>query len=208
MAAPTSSGRTPSWATQTLRLRCRACPSRRQPDIFPHAAYMRQLHLLQSASAGGCMHAAAPQSSIKDGEEGCGGPGHARARAQVGDKIEAVSASFGTDVWEAKNFGQVMYAIKTRNGDVYLKFQRMFGDTSALMVRSAPPCSSSPPAPARRHISPAWGCWEQRTRQGAGFACSGHRRRGMEWGAWRVKRAATGYCQVRLGAGGIHSVQQ
>ncbi len=58
---------------------------------------------------------------------------------QVGDKIEAVSASFGTDVWEAKNFGQVMYAIKTRNGDVYLKFQKMFGDTSALMVRMLRP---------------------------------------------------------------------
>ena len=53
-----------------------------------------------------------------------------------GDKIEAVSASFGTDVWEAKNFGQVMYAIKTRNGDVYIKFKRNYGDTSFLMVQS------------------------------------------------------------------------
>ena len=60
------------------------------------------------------------------------------AHAQVGDKIEAVSASFGTDVWEAKNFGQVMYAIKTRNGEVYIKFRRMYGDTSALMVRWPP----------------------------------------------------------------------
>lgn len=46
-----------------------------------------------------------------------------------------VSASFGTDVWDAQNFGQVMYAIKTRNGDVYLKMKRNFGDTSGLMVR-------------------------------------------------------------------------
>ena len=53
----------------------------------------------------------------------------------MGDKIVNVSASFGTDVWEAKNFGQVMYAIKTRNGDVYLKFKRKFGDLSALEVR-------------------------------------------------------------------------
>lgn len=47
-----------------------------------------------------------------------------------------VSASFGSDVWEAKNFGQVMYAIKTRNGDVYLKLKRNYGDTSFLMVTS------------------------------------------------------------------------
>ncbi len=50
----------------------------------------------------------------------------------------AVSASFGNDVWEAKNFGQVMYAIKTRNGDVYLKLQRNYGDTSFLLVMMPP----------------------------------------------------------------------
>ena len=31
---------------------------------------------------------------------------------QVGDKIEAVSASFGDEVWGAESYGQVMYAIK------------------------------------------------------------------------------------------------
>lgn len=50
----------------------------------------------------------------------------------------AVSASFGGDVWEAKNFGQVMYAIKTRNGDVYMKLKRNFGDTSFLLVKPLP----------------------------------------------------------------------
>ena len=65
------------------------------------------------------------------------------AVCQVGDKIEAVSASFGTDVWEAKNFGQVMYAIKTRNGDVYIKFKRNYGDTSFLMVQAFLPAQSS-----------------------------------------------------------------
>ena len=49
-----------------------------------------------------------------------------------------VSASFGGDVWEAKNFGQVMYAIKTRNGDVYLKLKRNYGDTSFLLVSPLP----------------------------------------------------------------------
>lgn len=43
-----------------------------------------------------------------------------------------VSASFGSDIWDAKNFGQVMYAVRTRNGDVYLKLQKMYGDLSAL----------------------------------------------------------------------------
>eukprot|EP01026_Neomeris_dumetosa_P055963 TRINITY_DN51086_c0_g1_i1.p1 TRINITY_DN51086_c0_g1~~TRINITY_DN51086_c0_g1_i1.p1 ORF type:complete len:344 (-),score=59.02 TRINITY_DN51086_c0_g1_i1:135-1166(-) len=51
---------------------------------------------------------------------------------QVGDKLLKVSASFGSDVWDAKNFGQVMYAIRTRNGDVYLQIQKMYGDLSAL----------------------------------------------------------------------------
>ena len=49
-----------------------------------------------------------------------------------GDKVVKVSASFGGDVWEALNFGQVVYAIKTRNGDVYLKLKKNFGDMSAL----------------------------------------------------------------------------
>lgn len=61
---------------------------------------------------------------------------------QVGDKIAKVSASFGTDVWDAQNFGQVMYAIKTRNGDVYLKMKRNFGDTSGLMVSNSVPFAS------------------------------------------------------------------
>ena len=69
--------------------------------------------------------------------------GHARQsqvhlwlRAQPGDQIIAISASFGTDVWEAKNFGQVMYAIKTRNGQVYMKLKRNFGDLSSFVVRT------------------------------------------------------------------------
>ena len=41
-----------------------------------------------------------------------------------------VSASFGTDVWDCKNYGQVLYAIKTRNGDVFLKLQSRGGDLS------------------------------------------------------------------------------
>ncbi|EIE25445.1 hypothetical protein COCSUDRAFT_13402 [Coccomyxa subellipsoidea C-169] len=59
--------------------------------------------------------------------------GSSDSQIEVGDKIVAVSASFGGDVWEAKNFGQVMYAIKTRNGDVYMKLKRNFGDTSFLL---------------------------------------------------------------------------
>lgn len=49
-----------------------------------------------------------------------------------GDKVVKISASFGSDVWEALNFGQVIYAIKTRNGEVYLKLRKNYGDMSAL----------------------------------------------------------------------------
>jgi len=51
---------------------------------------------------------------------------------KVGDKIEAVSASFGDEIWGAESYGQVMYAIKNRNGDIYLKMTDMDGDISAL----------------------------------------------------------------------------
>lgn len=53
-------------------------------------------------------------------------------RFQIGDKIEAVSASFGDEIWGAESYGQVMYAIKNRNGDIYLKMRDMDGDLSAL----------------------------------------------------------------------------
>jgi hypothetical protein len=53
---------------------------------------------------------------------------------QPGDKIVQISASFGTDVWEAQNYGQIMYAIRTRNGTVYMKLKRNFGDMKALQV--------------------------------------------------------------------------
>ena len=53
---------------------------------------------------------------------------------QVGDKILKVSASFGNDIWEAINYGQVMYAIKTMSGQVYMQLQSNGGDTSAMEV--------------------------------------------------------------------------
>lgn len=45
-----------------------------------------------------------------------------------------VSASFGDDVWEAGKFGQCMYAIKTRNGDLYFRFKKMYGDLTSFDV--------------------------------------------------------------------------
>mmetsp|Transcript_14255 Transcript_14255/g.43060 ORF Transcript_14255/g.43060 Transcript_14255/m.43060 type:complete len:353 (-) Transcript_14255:1461-2519(-) len=53
-------------------------------------------------------------------------------RISIGDRIEEVSASFGDEVWEARNFGQVIYAIKTRNGQVYLKLLKRDGDLDIL----------------------------------------------------------------------------
>eukprot|EP00798_Chlamydomonas_sp_ICE-L_P030287 gene30287-35275_t len=53
-------------------------------------------------------------------------------RLQPGDKIVEISASFGTDVWEAQNYGQIMYAIRTRVGEVYLKMKLNKGDMKGL----------------------------------------------------------------------------
>ncbi|EFJ43470.1 hypothetical protein VOLCADRAFT_76718 [Volvox carteri f. nagariensis] len=58
--------------------------------------------------------------------------GNVDARVQPGDKIVLISASFGSEVWKAENFGQIMYAIRTRSGTVYMKLKRNFGDLSAL----------------------------------------------------------------------------
>ena len=51
---------------------------------------------------------------------------------EIGDKIVAVSASFGDEIWDADSYGQVIYAMKNRNGDIYLKMKKMGGDLSAL----------------------------------------------------------------------------
>lgn len=44
-------------------------------------------------------------------------------RVKAGDKLLAVSASFGGEIWPAKSYQQTMSAIRTRAGPVYLKFQ-------------------------------------------------------------------------------------
>lgn len=53
---------------------------------------------------------------------------------QPGDKILKCSASFGDDIWDAKQFGNVVYAIKTRNGAVYLQIQSNGGDMAVMKV--------------------------------------------------------------------------
>lgn len=58
--------------------------------------------------------------------------GSTDSNIQPGDKILKVSASFGTDIWEAINYGHVMYSIKTRNGQVYLQLRSNGGDTSIM----------------------------------------------------------------------------
>jgi len=58
--------------------------------------------------------------------------GNVDERFELGDKIVAISASFGPDIWPAENYGQIMYAIKTRNGGVYFKMEKKFGDLSFM----------------------------------------------------------------------------
>lgn len=58
---------------------------------------------------------------------------------QAGDKILKCSASFGNDIWDAKQFGNVVYAIKTRNGAVYLQLLSNGGDLSVMKVSETQP---------------------------------------------------------------------
>ncbi|EEH55744.1 uncharacterized protein MICPUCDRAFT_34253 [Micromonas pusilla CCMP1545] len=50
----------------------------------------------------------------------------------IGDKVTKVSASFGDEIWDADSYGQIIYAMKNRNGDIYLQLRQMNGDLSAL----------------------------------------------------------------------------
>lgn len=47
---------------------------------------------------------------------------------EVGDKIVKISASFGPEMWAAENYGQVIYAMKTRSGDISMVLERRGGD--------------------------------------------------------------------------------
>ena len=51
---------------------------------------------------------------------------------ELGDRIVEVSASFGSEVWKAENYGQVAYAIRTRSGDLYFKMLKRNGDLSCF----------------------------------------------------------------------------
>lgn len=58
--------------------------------------------------------------------------GNLDERMEVGDVMTEISASFGDDVWKAQNFGQIMYAIRTRNGGLFFQFEKRDGDMSFL----------------------------------------------------------------------------
>lgn len=53
-------------------------------------------------------------------------------RIQVGDKLLAVSASFGSEVWPAKEYQQTMMAINTRVGQVYMKLESVGGGKASI----------------------------------------------------------------------------
>lgn len=57
-------------------------------------------------------------------------PNTADERIRKGDKLLAVSASFGNEIWNAESLGQTMSALNTRIGPVYMKFQSSGGSTS------------------------------------------------------------------------------
>ncbi len=81
--------------------------------------------------------------------------------SQPGDKIVEISASFGSEVWKAENFGQIMYAIRTRSGTVYMKIKRNYGDLTALEVcrRAADAGDVDGGVPWRLHPLGSHVCW-------------------------------------------------
>jgi len=64
-------------------------------------------------------------------------PGPKYAMFTPGDRVTKCSASFGPDIWDALNYGQVMFAIKTRNGNVFLELEKRDGDLSCFETNKA-----------------------------------------------------------------------
>jgi len=64
------------------------------------------------------------------------GAGSAYKDFTPGDKIVKVSASFGDEVWEAENYGQVMYAVKTRSGGVFFELEKRNGDMDCFEFKA------------------------------------------------------------------------
>lgn len=63
------------------------------------------------------------QDKGKDGIFVKGVTRDADPKIKVGDKLVAVSASFGGEIWPAKSYQQTMFALNTRIGLVYMKFE-------------------------------------------------------------------------------------
>jgi len=62
-------------------------------------------------------------------------PGKEYEKFTTGDRITKCSASFGPEIWEALNYGQVMFAIKTRSGNVFLEIEKRDGDMSIFETK-------------------------------------------------------------------------
>lgn len=64
---------------------------------------------------------------------------NADPRVKVGDKLVAVSASFGGEIWPAKSYQQSMMALNTRIGLVYMKLESTGGQTSRFGKKATGP---------------------------------------------------------------------
>lgn len=53
---------------------------------------------------------------------------------QVGDKVLATSAVFGTEIWPAAEYGRTMYTIRQRVGPLLMKMQKRYGNQSANVL--------------------------------------------------------------------------
>ncbi|ESR58818.1 protein MET1 [Citrus sinensis] len=56
-----------------------------------------------------------------------GGSADKTGMFQVGDKVLATSAVFGTEIWPAAEYGRTMYTIRQRVGPLLMKMQKRYG---------------------------------------------------------------------------------
>ncbi|KAI3869677.1 hypothetical protein MKX03_011874 [Papaver bracteatum] len=55
------------------------------------------------------------------------GTAYKTGKFEVGDKVIATSAMFGTEIWPAAEYGRTMYTIRQRIGPLYMKMEKRYG---------------------------------------------------------------------------------
>ncbi|KAI3984149.1 hypothetical protein MKX01_011103 [Papaver californicum] len=60
------------------------------------------------------------------------GTAYKTGKFEVGDKVIATSAVFGTEIWPAAEYGRTMYTIRQRIGPLFMKMEKRYGKLQTM----------------------------------------------------------------------------